>query len=231
MRLATFNLLHGRSLRDGTVDAARLRAAISTLDLDVLGIQEVDRAQPRSGGLDLTAEIADAMGATAYRFVPAVIGTPGVAWRAATAADEPALNGRSAPGSSPNHGGRSAPDESLNHGDRSGSEPSPDDGGPPLGEPAYGIGLISRWPVTGWQVLRLPASRLRSPVLIPGRPARVLMLDDEPRVVLAATVDTPAGAGDRGDHASVVRARLERPSAPAGARRAGRDGRPAGAPR
>ena len=60
MRLATFNLLHGRSLSDGAVHAERVAAAVAELDADVLALQEVDRAQPRSGGLDLTAIAARA---------------------------------------------------------------------------------------------------------------------------------------------------------------------------
>ena len=50
VRLATFNLLHGRSLEDGRVDVDRLADAVKTLDADVLGLQEVDRDQPRSHG-------------------------------------------------------------------------------------------------------------------------------------------------------------------------------------
>lgn len=80
MRLATFNLLHGRSLTDGRVDAGRLREAVKLLDADVLGLQEVDRDQPRSHGLDLTAEVADALGAADSRFVAAISGTPGESW-------------------------------------------------------------------------------------------------------------------------------------------------------
>ena len=89
MRLATFNLLHGRSLTDGLVDAARLRRAVAELGADVLGIQEVDRDQPRSHGLDLTAEVAAGMGAVDSRFVAAIAGTPGGHWVAATDADAP----------------------------------------------------------------------------------------------------------------------------------------------
>lgn len=80
LRLATFNLLHGRSL-DGALDRDRLRRAITMLDADVLAIQEVDRDQPRSEHRDLTAEVGQAMGAVAYRFVPTVTGTPGENWR------------------------------------------------------------------------------------------------------------------------------------------------------
>ena len=81
VRLATFNLLHGRSLSDGTVHADRVHAAIADLDADVLGLQEVDRAQPRSGLLDLTAIAADALGAPYHRFAAAVRGTPGETWQ------------------------------------------------------------------------------------------------------------------------------------------------------
>ncbi len=84
MRAATFNILHGLSLADGRVELSRLAAAVRVLDVDVLAMQEVDRNQPRSSGADLTAVAAEAMGATADRFVPALIGTPGGEWRAAT---------------------------------------------------------------------------------------------------------------------------------------------------
>ena len=87
MRLASLNLLHGRSLVDGQVDPVRLRAAASTLAADVLGLQEVDRGQPRSHGLHLTREVAEATGAADWRFVPALVGTPGASWRAADDGD------------------------------------------------------------------------------------------------------------------------------------------------
>ena len=83
MRLATFNLLSGRSLRDGSTDAQVLAEAVRRLDADVLALQEVDRHQPRSGGVDQAAVAATAMGALVHRFVPLVSGTPGAAgWRA-----------------------------------------------------------------------------------------------------------------------------------------------------
>jgi endonuclease/exonuclease/phosphatase family metal-dependent hydrolase len=76
LRIATFNLLHGLSLADGTADPALLREAVKMLDADVLGLQEVDRAQPRSGAVDQTALAAEVLGAQAWRFVPALHGTP-----------------------------------------------------------------------------------------------------------------------------------------------------------
>lgn len=88
LRVATFNVLHGVSLSDGVVDAERVAAAVRGLDADVLALQEVDRGQHRSHGLDLTVIAAEAMGATWHRFVPTVLGTPGELWRPVTG-DEP----------------------------------------------------------------------------------------------------------------------------------------------
>ncbi len=149
VRVATFNVLHGRSIDDGLVDAERFRSAIGSLDADVVGLQEVDRNQPRSGLLDLAALAADALRAADHRFVPAVVGTPGERFRTAG-------------------------------GDGDGD-----------GEPQYGVALVSRFPVRRWLVRRLPAAPSRAPV--PVGPGRLLLLPDEPRVVLAAVLDTPDG--------------------------------------
>ena len=151
MRLATFNLLHGRSLSDGKVHADRVAAAVADLDADVLGLQEVDRGQPRSGLLDLTAIAAEALGAPAHRFAAAVVGTPGETWQP----------------------WRSAADNA---------------------HPLYGIALVSRWPVRRWQITQLPAAPVSSPVWIPGPRGRLSMLKDEPRILIAAVIDTPTGA-------------------------------------
>lgn len=150
-RLTTWNVFHGRSPADGRVDAHRLADAVAELEADVLALQEVDRGQPRSGGLDVAALAAGAMDAAHWRFVPTVIGEPGFAWRPATEAEE---------------------DAPAN---------------------AYGVALLSRYPVDSWHVLRLaPAPLVRLPVPVPGT-RLVLWLRDEPRVVLAARVRTPAG--------------------------------------
>jgi endonuclease/exonuclease/phosphatase family metal-dependent hydrolase len=144
MRVASFNILHGQSIADGLVDADRLRAAVIALDADVLGIQEVDHCQDRTGRLDMTAEVATAMGAVDHRFVAAMTGFPGADWRPATD-DRPEL-------------------------------------------PSYGIGLASRRPVRSWHVLRLPATSLKVPMLVPGTRG-VFWLKDEPRVAVAAVLD------------------------------------------
>lgn len=90
MRVATFNLLGGRPLDGGAARPDLLHASAARLDADVVGLQEVDRCQVRSGGVDQAALVADALGAAAWRFVPALDGTPGGAWTA-SAADDGAL--------------------------------------------------------------------------------------------------------------------------------------------
>ncbi|MCZ2830347.1 endonuclease/exonuclease/phosphatase family protein [Modestobacter sp. VKM Ac-2986] len=89
MRLATFNILHGRSPADDRVDVDRFAAAVRHLDANVLALQEVDRGQERSNHADLTAVAAEAMGAVAHRFVAAISGTPGATWMAATGREQP----------------------------------------------------------------------------------------------------------------------------------------------
>ena len=106
MRIATFNILSGRSSADDQVDTERFTQAVTSLDADILGLQEVDRNQPRSRHADLTAIAAEAMEAPEHRFVAALRGTPGATWSAAT------------------------------------GEEQPDDA-------AYGVALLSRYPVAG----------------------------------------------------------------------------------
>jgi len=149
MRVATFNILHGRTVGDG-VDPARLRECVRRLDPDILALQEVDCEQPRSARADLTALAADAMGAVAHRFVAAISGTPGATWMAATGDEQP-------------------------------------------GTAAYGIALLSRFPVDSWQVVRLPRIPLRFPMYLPG-PNRVMIVDEEPRAAVIAQLQTPLGA-------------------------------------
>jgi len=57
----------------------------------------------------------------------------------------------------------------------------------------YGVGLVSRLPVTAWHVVRLRAARVRAPVAVPGGRGRFILLPDEPRVALAAELETPHG--------------------------------------
>ena len=152
MRLASFNVLHGRSLADGQVSTDRLVAACVSLEAGVLALQEIDRNQARSGGVDQTAAVAAGMGAAAWRFEPALVGEPGATWRAAQDEDDPAST-----------------------------------------EAGYGVGLVSMLPVRAWRVVRLRAANVRAPVAVPGGRGRFILLPDEPRVALAAEVETAAG--------------------------------------
>src|ERR1700744_1502966 len=149
MRVATFNILHGRTVGDG-VDPKRLWDCVRCLDPDILALQEVDCDQPRSEWADSTAVAAEAMGAVAPRFVAAISGTPGATWMAATGDEQP-------------------------------------------GTAAYGIALLSRFPVTSWQVLRLPRIPVRFPMYLPG-PNQVKIVDEEPRAAVIAELHTPLGA-------------------------------------
>ncbi len=151
MRLASFNVLHGRSLATGDVSTERLATACASLGAGVLALQEIDRNQARSGSVDQTEAVAHAMGAAAWRFEPALIGEPGAVWRAAL------------------------------DGDAAGADPG------------YGVGLVSRYPVRAWHVVRLRAAKVRAPVYVPGARGRFILLADEPRVALAAEIETPAG--------------------------------------
>jgi endonuclease/exonuclease/phosphatase family metal-dependent hydrolase len=149
MRLATFNILSGRSPSDGEVDEARFAEAVSVLDADVLALQEVDRNQPRSRHADLTAIAAEAMGATEHRFVAALSGTPGATWTAGTGKDQPDAA-------------------------------------------AYGVALLSRYPVVGWEVVRLPPVPVRAPHRFKGQ-WRPDWVRDEPRVAVVALMEGPTG--------------------------------------
>lgn len=149
MRIATFNILNGRSPEDDQVDVERFAKAVEILDADVLGMQEVDRNQPRSEHHDLTAVASEAMGAAEHRFVAALSGSPGATWTAAT--------------------GEEQPDAA-----------------------AYGIALLSRHPISSWEVVRLPALPVKVPMWFQGS-RRPVLVRDEPRVAVIAVVDSPRG--------------------------------------
>lgn len=59
------------------------------------------------------------------------------------------------------------------------------------GTPLYGVALVSRYPVLAWDVVRLPALRVRVPLVVAG--PRLVIATDEPRVAVVARIDAPVG--------------------------------------
>jgi endonuclease/exonuclease/phosphatase family metal-dependent hydrolase len=53
------------------------------------------------------------------------------------------------------------------------------------------VALISRLPVAEWHELRLSPARGKYPLPIPSRPPRLIWLNDEPRVAVAAVLTEP----------------------------------------
>ncbi len=142
VRMVSANVLHGRDLVTGRVDIERAAAAVAGLEPDVVALQEVDRGQARSGGVDQVAAVATAVGGHG-RFAAALAGDPQRSW-------EPA-HGRDVDG------------------------------------PAYGVGLVSRWPIRHADPVALPGggAGTRSGPFSPSWPG----YDREPRTALRAELD------------------------------------------
>ena len=82
MRVATWNLLHGIALTAQDSPPSLAQVA-SELKADLIGLQEVDRSQPRSNFEHQTQIVAQAMDLPHWIFAPALIGTPGESWETA----------------------------------------------------------------------------------------------------------------------------------------------------
>lgn len=92
MRVLSLNLQHGLDRAGRVTSEAELAAAVGHLDVDVVALQEVDRGQSRSGGLDQAQVVADALGLPHVRFAATLGGdvrkgkTPPARWGAADGA-------------------------------------------------------------------------------------------------------------------------------------------------
>ncbi|MFF9644845.1 endonuclease/exonuclease/phosphatase family protein [Kitasatospora aureofaciens] len=170
LRIATFNLLHGQPLApDGAprpypADAAApLAEAIAALDADVLALQEVDRHQPRSGGIDQASVAAGAMGAGDWRFAAALHGRPApvAGW---------------------------VPDPSGPNGLRVYGPGEVGDGAPS----SYGTALLTRLPVRHWRARRFAPAPFGLPLRVAGRRG-LTPVPDEPRAALAAVLEGERG--------------------------------------
>ena len=130
LRVATWNIFGGRTWDGARVDLDLTVATLRRLDADLVALQEVDRDLPRSGRVDQARLLGEALG-MAWRFAPALLGTPGgPGWCSASQA-----------------GWRSA----SQVGWRPAEPGSPDPGGA-----AYGIALLSRLPLGAVETVRLP---------------------------------------------------------------------------
>lgn len=211
VRLATYNLLHGMPVLGGVPQPQRdstgavvgppvvdgdgpLREAVSRLDADVIGLQEVDVAQPRSGRAHQVRAVAEALDAPFWVFAPSVLGTPGEpGWSPATSALDHAVDPVHA-----RHDSSGAPAAAGGAAD-----PGGDDAGADLraamlpgadGPRLYGVGLVSRRPVLEWRTTRFDPAPFGLPLLVPAQPRpRFVHVPDEPRAAIAAVV-----SGERG---------------------------------
>jgi endonuclease/exonuclease/phosphatase family metal-dependent hydrolase len=174
MRIATFNVLHGRPLgADGrpfeTPDDAEapqqpLADAVAALDVDVLALQELDRFQGRSGDVDQAEVAATAMGATDWRYASVLHSreVPGVGW--VRERNAPALRMY-----------------------------GPEDSALLAMIPSHGNALLSRRPVLHWRARRLAGAPAGLPLRTAGRRALFSLSWDYPRVAIAAVLDGVRG--------------------------------------
>ena len=87
MKIISWNALNGMAIppvQDDSFQAAqtRLVASIQKLDVDVLGLQEIDHKQDRSFHIHHIQEVAQAMQTQHWALAPTIIGTPGSKWHA-----------------------------------------------------------------------------------------------------------------------------------------------------
>jgi endonuclease/exonuclease/phosphatase family metal-dependent hydrolase len=163
VRVATYNILHGMTLDNAATDPQRLADAAAATEAHVLGLQEVDVDQARSGEVDQTAVVSRALGARWHAFVPALYGTPGLerSWQPATSLD-----------------GSYATNWSANGGPR-----------PRYGIALVSRLPVVRWAVKRFNGVRI---RLPLAAPGEGG-WRFMLVPDEPRIALAAVVEGPSG--------------------------------------
>jgi endonuclease/exonuclease/phosphatase family metal-dependent hydrolase len=70
IKVVTFNIRYGRGL-DGSVNINKTIEKLKVLDTDIIAIQEIEKYSLRSGGIDQTRLVANALGMNAF-FYPAL---------------------------------------------------------------------------------------------------------------------------------------------------------------
>ncbi|MFB7244456.1 endonuclease/exonuclease/phosphatase family protein [Streptomyces populi] len=176
VRFATFNVLHGRTLvegrpvpvRDADGPEAPLVRAVASLDADVVALQEVDRLQERSGGVDQASAAAAGSGARYWRYASAFHGTAKADGGWVPAPSEPGLR---VYGADEAGAGEGAAGEDV---------------------PSHGVALLSRLPVRHWRARRLAPAPVPMPLRTPGRRGLTLSRD-QPRAALAAVLEGSRG--------------------------------------
>ena len=109
MRILSWNILHGEQIpptnnltaqqwKNNLITAATDVA--QNLKPDFIGLQEVDLNQNRSGNLNQTQVIAEAMGLKNWVFIPTLIGTPGEKWQKVDQKNPPIISSESIQNSS-----------------------------------------------------------------------------------------------------------------------------------
>jgi endonuclease/exonuclease/phosphatase family metal-dependent hydrolase len=195
VRLATYNLLHGMTVLGGVPQPARdadgrtvgpplvtddgpLRTSVAMLDADVIGLQEVDVAQPRSGMAHQVRAVAEALDAPYWHFAASVVGTPGEAdWSAGHDGHDQSTHPHLR--RSPGLGTATRPAPEVEHGDDL----------PASTGPLYGVGLVSRLPVLEWRATRFDPAPWTLPLMIPAEPRpQLIRVPDEPRAAIAAVI-------------------------------------------
>ncbi len=97
MKIISWNILHGQPIPPANTPLSAeeshqiletVSSQLATIGVEVVGLQEVDAAQPRSCGVAQVAVIAQALGAEHWAYAPTIIGTPGEEWRSLTHGDQ-----------------------------------------------------------------------------------------------------------------------------------------------
>lgn len=183
MKVTSWNLLHGQSLPLAEPSLALTQQELlgiigRSLTSDVVGLQEVDFNQNRSGEYSQIELIAEGMGAPFWAYARTLIGTPGINWRKLKP-DEPIIqtNDHITSQSHRKSGTESGTESGFNS------------------EASYGIGLISRIKVISWHTLSLGKSMIGLPLASPAigkngkKQVKLVYVKDEPRIALAAQLE------------------------------------------
>ena len=176
LRILSWNILHGEQIplagkllteqwKNNLITSAHEIA--QSLKADFIGLQEVDLNQNRSGNLNQTKIIAEAMGLKNWAFIPTLIGTPGEKWKKVNEKNPPII----------------ASDLSINSSAAKLNNST---------LTSYGIGFATNQEIKKIHYKFLGRSRIGMPLLIPSEKksgAKFIYVQDEPRVALIVELE------------------------------------------